>query len=68
MGVVAACHDMFQHGNVNKPARLGCIIQRSRAHREYHRLGVHAYDYGDRPWWVLPRLRCAGAAERALAA
>jgi sterol desaturase/sphingolipid hydroxylase (fatty acid hydroxylase superfamily) len=29
------------------------LIQRPEAHCEHHRLGVHAYNYGDLPLWDL---------------
>ena len=51
VGVIAAFHGMFQHWNVNTPQWLGYFIQRPEAHCEHHRLGVHAGNYGDLPWW-----------------
>ena len=53
VGVVIAFHGMFQHWNVRTPQWLGCLIQRPEAHCEHHRLGVHAYNYGDFPLWDL---------------
>lgn len=53
VGVVAAFHGLFQHWNVNTPVWLGYLIQRPEAHCEHHRLGVHADNYGDLPWWDL---------------
>lgn len=53
VGVVAAFHGMFQHWNVHTPVWLGYLIQRPEAHCEHHRLGVHAFNYGDLPWWDL---------------
>ncbi len=38
---------------VRTPVWLGYLIQRPEAHCEYHRLGVHAYNYGDLPLWDL---------------
>lgn len=53
VGVVAAFYGMFQHWNVNTPPWIGYLIQRPEAHCEHHRLGVHACNYGDLPWWDL---------------
>ena len=53
VGYVAAFYGMFQHWNVNTPRWLGLLIQRPEAHCEHHRLGVHAYNYGDLPVWDL---------------
>jgi len=50
-GYVAAFYGMFQHWNVHTPAWLGYLIQRPEAHCEHHRLGVHAWNYGDLPIW-----------------
>jgi len=52
-GYVAAFYGMFQHWNVHTPQWLGYLIQRPEAHNEHHRLGVHAYNYGDLPIWDL---------------
>lgn len=38
---------------VRTPVWFGYLIQRPEAHCEYHRLGVHAYNYGDLPLWDL---------------
>jgi sterol desaturase/sphingolipid hydroxylase (fatty acid hydroxylase superfamily) len=51
VGVTAAFYGIFQHWNVNTPQWLGYFIQRPEAHCEHHRLGVHAGNYGDLPWW-----------------
>lgn len=51
VGVVVAFHAMFQHWNVNTPRWLGVFIQRPEAHCEHHRMGVHAHNDGDLPWW-----------------
>jgi len=53
VGVVVAFHGMFQHWNVHTPRWIGVFIQRPEAHCEHHRLGVHAGNYGDLPWWDL---------------
>src|SRR5262245_57680688 len=53
VGYVAAFYGMFQHWNVHTPQWLGYLIQRPEAHCEHHRLGVHAYNYGDLPVWDL---------------
>lgn len=53
VGYVAAFHGMFQHWNVHTPRWLGYLIQRPEAHCEHHRLGVHAFNYGDFPLWDL---------------
>jgi sterol desaturase/sphingolipid hydroxylase (fatty acid hydroxylase superfamily) len=50
-GYVAAFYGMFQHWNIRTPQWLGYLIQRPEAHCEHHRLGVHAYNYGDLPIW-----------------
>ena len=50
-GYVAAIYGMFQHWNVRTPRWLGVLIQRPEAHCEHHRLGAHAYNYGDLPVW-----------------
>jgi sterol desaturase/sphingolipid hydroxylase (fatty acid hydroxylase superfamily) len=50
-GYVAAFYGMFQHLNVHTPRWLGYFIQRPEAHCEHHRLGVHAFNYGDLPLW-----------------
>jgi sterol desaturase/sphingolipid hydroxylase (fatty acid hydroxylase superfamily) len=52
-GYVAAFYGMFQHWNIHTPQWLGFMIQRPEAHNEHHRLGVHAYNYGDLPVWDL---------------
>lgn len=52
-GVVAAFYGLFQHWNVRTPVWLGYLIQRPEAHCEHHRRGVHAFNYGDLPWWDL---------------
>ena len=33
------------------PQWLGYLIQRPEAHCVHHRMGLHAYNYGDLPWW-----------------
>lgn len=53
VGYVAAFYGFFQHWNVNTPRWLGYFIQRPEAHCEHHRLGVHAWNYGDLPIWDL---------------
>jgi sterol desaturase/sphingolipid hydroxylase (fatty acid hydroxylase superfamily) len=53
VGYVAAFYGMFQHWNVRTPQWLGYLIQRPEAHCVHHRLGVHAYNYGDLPLWDL---------------
>lgn len=50
-GVVAAFYGLFQHWNVRTPQWLGYLIQRPEAHCMHHRMGLHAYNYGDLPWW-----------------
>ena len=52
-GVVAAFYGMFQHWNVRTPVWGGYFIQRPEAHCLHHRRGVHAFNYGDLPWWDL---------------
>ncbi len=52
-GYVAAFYGMFQHWNIHTPRWLGYVIQRPEAHCEHHRLGVHAFNYGDLPIWDL---------------
>jgi sterol desaturase/sphingolipid hydroxylase (fatty acid hydroxylase superfamily) len=53
VGYVQAFHGMFQHWNVHTPRWLGFVIQRPEAHCEHHRMGVHAFNYGDFPLWDL---------------
>ena len=53
VGYVAAFHGLFQHWNVRTPQWLGYLIQRPEAHCEHHRMGVHAFNYGDFPLWDL---------------
>ncbi len=50
-GYVAAFHAMFQHLAVRTPRWLGPLIQRPEAHAVHHRMGVHAFNYGDFPLW-----------------
>jgi sterol desaturase/sphingolipid hydroxylase (fatty acid hydroxylase superfamily) len=52
-GYVAAFYGMFQHWNIRTPQWLGYLIQRPESHNEHHRLGVHAFNYGDLPVWDL---------------
>lgn len=52
-GVVAAFYGMFQHWNVRTPVWVGYFIQRPEAHCLHHQRGVHAFNYGDLPWWDL---------------
>ena len=52
-GYVAAFYGMFQHWNIHTPRWLGVLIQRPEAHCEHHRMGVHAFNYGDLPVWDL---------------
>ena len=52
-GYLAAFYGMFQHWNIHTPRWLGYLIQRPEAHCEHHRLGVHAFNYGDLPIWDL---------------
>ncbi len=52
-GYVAAFYGLFQHWNIHTPWWLGYFIQRPEAHCEHHRLGEHADNYGDLPWWDL---------------
>lgn len=52
-GYLAAFYGMFQHWNVHTPHWLGYLIQRPEAHCEHHRLGAHAFNYGDLPIWDL---------------
>jgi sterol desaturase/sphingolipid hydroxylase (fatty acid hydroxylase superfamily) len=53
VGYVQAFHGMFQHWNVHTPRWLGVVIQRPESHCEHHRMGVHAFNYGDFPVWDL---------------
>ena len=53
VGYVAAFHGIFQHWNVRTPQWIGYFIQRPEAHCVHHRRGLHAYNYGDLPWWDL---------------
>jgi sterol desaturase/sphingolipid hydroxylase (fatty acid hydroxylase superfamily) len=42
---------MFQHSNLKTPRWLGYIITRPESHSVHHQRGVHAYNYGDVPWF-----------------
>jgi sterol desaturase/sphingolipid hydroxylase (fatty acid hydroxylase superfamily) len=48
IGFVAA---FIPHLNVRTPQWLGWIVQRPEAHSVHHARGVHAYNYGNFPFW-----------------
>jgi sterol desaturase/sphingolipid hydroxylase (fatty acid hydroxylase superfamily) len=52
-GLLGAFAGMFPHLNVRTPTWLGYLIQRPEAHSVHHARGVHAYNYGNVPWWDL---------------
>ncbi len=41
----------FGHANIRTPQWLGYIIQRPENHTLHHQRGVHAFNYGDFPFW-----------------
>jgi sterol desaturase/sphingolipid hydroxylase (fatty acid hydroxylase superfamily) len=42
---------MFQHANIRTPRWVGYIVTRPESHSMHHERGVHAYNYGDVPWF-----------------
>lgn len=42
---------MFQHSNLKTPRWIGYIVTRPESHSVHHQRGVHAYNYGDVPWF-----------------
>jgi sterol desaturase/sphingolipid hydroxylase (fatty acid hydroxylase superfamily) len=51
VSVAATFCAMFQHSNLRTPRWLGYIITRPESHSVHHQRGVHAYNYGDVPWF-----------------
>jgi sterol desaturase/sphingolipid hydroxylase (fatty acid hydroxylase superfamily) len=49
--VAATFCSMFQHTNIRTPHWLGYIVTRPESHSVHHQRGVHAYNYGDVPWF-----------------
>jgi sterol desaturase/sphingolipid hydroxylase (fatty acid hydroxylase superfamily) len=49
--LLVALADLFYHSNISTPRWIGRIIQRPEAHCEHHRIGQHAFNYGDIPLW-----------------
>jgi sterol desaturase/sphingolipid hydroxylase (fatty acid hydroxylase superfamily) len=42
---------MFQHANIRTPRWLGYFVTRPESHSMHHERGVHAFNYGDVPWF-----------------
>jgi sterol desaturase/sphingolipid hydroxylase (fatty acid hydroxylase superfamily) len=50
---IATFGALFTHANLRTPQWLGYIIHRPENHSLHHERGVHAYNYGDFPFWDL---------------
>ena len=51
ISVIATFCSMFQHANIRTPRWLGYIVTRPESHSAHHERGVHAFNYGDVPWF-----------------
>lgn len=51
VSLMAAFCAMFQHANIRTPRWLGYIVTRPESHALHHARDVHAYNYGDVPWF-----------------
>lgn len=51
ISVAATFCAMFQHANIRTPQWLGYIVTRPESHAVHHERGVHAFNYGDVPWF-----------------
>lgn len=51
VSVISAFCSMFQHTNIRTPHWLGYFITRPESHSVHHQRGVHAWNYGDVPWF-----------------
>lgn len=51
VSLLAAFCAMFQHANLRTPRWLGYFITRPESHALHHGRDVHAFNYGDVPWF-----------------
>lgn len=51
ISLISTFASMFQHTNIRTPHWLGYIVTRPESHSVHHQRGVHAYNYGDVPWF-----------------
>ncbi len=51
--VAATFCTMFQHTNIRTPVWLGYLVTRPESHSVHHQRGLHAFNYGDVPWFDL---------------
>jgi sterol desaturase/sphingolipid hydroxylase (fatty acid hydroxylase superfamily) len=51
VNIVSAFASMFQHTNIATPHWLGYFVTRPESHSIHHQRGVHAFNYGDVPWF-----------------
>lgn len=51
IAIVSTICSMFQHTNIRTPHWLGYLITRPESHSIHHQRGVHAWNYGDVPWF-----------------
>ena len=51
IAVASTFCSMFQHANIRTPQWLGYFITRPESHSVHHQRGVHAFNYGDVPWF-----------------
>jgi len=51
VSLMAAFCAMFQHANLRTPRWLGYLITRPESHALHHGRNVHAFNYGDVPWF-----------------
>lgn len=51
VSLLAAFCAMFQHANLRTPRWLGYFITRPESHALHHGRNVHAFNYGDVPWF-----------------
>ncbi|ABI77254.1 conserved hypothetical protein [Hyphomonas neptunium ATCC 15444] len=51
ISLMAAFCAMFQHANLRTPRWLGYFITRPESHVLHHGRDVHAFNYGDVPWF-----------------
>jgi sterol desaturase/sphingolipid hydroxylase (fatty acid hydroxylase superfamily) len=51
VAAVSTFCSMFQHANIRTPHWLGYIVTRPESHSVHHQRDVHAYNYGDVPWF-----------------
>jgi sterol desaturase/sphingolipid hydroxylase (fatty acid hydroxylase superfamily) len=51
VAVASTFCSMFQHANIRTPRWLGYFVTRPESHSVHHQRDVHAYNYGDVPWF-----------------